>query len=106
MLTKAIGYIILSRLEQRAGDRKKAAATLQAGVDKTEPKSAPVMWELGRLKLDMNDMAGAEQIVEDLKKVSTSGQFAPLIEMLQAQIDYAKGQWKQAAQVSSSLFPE
>jgi tetratricopeptide (TPR) repeat protein len=101
---KPLGYIILSRLQQRT-DRKKAIATLEKGAEKTEPKSAALLWELGRVRVDANQLADAEKSVEELKALPNEAQLQPLIEMLQAQIDYGYGHWKKASQGFELVIP-
>ena len=104
--TLAAGYSALARIEQQSGNPKRAIACLESGVEKTAPRNASLLWELGRAELGAGELAKAQDAAERLRKLPPDERMAPLIDYLEAQLEFANHRWQKAVERFEQVLPQ
>ena len=104
--TNGAAYLVLASIEILSGNRDKAIACLQTGVEKTQSRDEALLWELGRLRIKAGDFAGGQTIIDRLHKFPADDRFEPLIGYLESQIELAHQNWRTAIQRLEQVAPE
>jgi tetratricopeptide (TPR) repeat protein len=87
------GYAVLSQVELQAGRRKEAVAWLKQGLQ-VAPKQKELLRALASLLIDEGELGAAARLIEQLRAGEDSG----TADYLQARLDFARGDWQEAAQ--------
>jgi tetratricopeptide (TPR) repeat protein len=90
---RAAGYSLLAHTELRTNHRKEAIACLKRGLEKAS-RHNDLLWALGRLQMEEGDLAQAQKTLDQLRAES---QADPLADYLQAQLEFTRGHWQEAA---------
>ncbi len=104
--TVAAGYSALASIEQQSGNPKGAIACLESGVEKTAPRNASLLWELGRAEIGAGELAKAQDVLERLRKLPADERMAPLIDYLEAQLEFANHRWQKAVERFEQVLPQ
>jgi len=92
-------YTTMADIELRAGKREEAMQWLERGMAATE-RHAQLVWFVASLLLDGGQLEEAEKLIAELKEQDYS---PPRTGYLEARIDYARENWRQAAEQFTSV---
>ena len=96
---RAAGYSLLAHTELQTNHRQEAIACLKRGLDKASQRHE-LLWVLGRLQLEEGKLDEAQKTADQLR---VEGQADRLADFLQAQIEAARGHWREAVRVFDQL---
>jgi tetratricopeptide (TPR) repeat protein len=88
-----LGYAVLSQVELQAGRGKEAVAWLKQGLQ-VAPKQKELLRALASLLIEEGELEAAARLIEQLRAGEDSG----TADYLQARLDFARGNWQEAAQ--------
>ena len=88
-----LGYAVLSQVELQAGRGKEAVAWLKQGLQ-VAPEQTDLLRALASLLIEERELAAAARLIEQLR----AGEDMGTADYLQARLDFARGNWQEAAQ--------